>query len=156
MKASAIFWALMVAFMWGLSPIIHKSFMTQAISRETIIVLGGAMYFSCLAVYSIIYRKRIAADIPRLNASFWLALAVASVVCGFLANLVYFIILKNNPSHIVSALISVSPVFALVLAAIFLRERVTVIAAAGVALVVCGIVCISIGSKERAVEEFYE
>lgn len=137
--------ALSVAFLWGLSPIVHKSFLNQQVSRESLIVFGGAAYAACVLVYAIWHRKQLLADARRITPSFWGVIAVTSIICGFLANLIYFAILKYNPSYLIVALTSCSPIFTLGMAYWLLEEEATLTAVLGVLLIVAGIVLVSAG-----------
>lgn len=138
MKPLALFIALFIAFLWGLSPVIHKNVL-GTLSHHTTLVVSSAFYTVCTVVYAWYNWNHIAKDWRVLNAKLVGYIAFAAIVCGFLTNILYFMVLKRYESHIVSALIYSSPVFTLILAVLLLRERVSFYGFLGVAFITIGV-----------------
>jgi drug/metabolite transporter (DMT)-like permease len=137
--------ALVVAALWGCGPIVHKSLLSSDIDRSTILVVSGSLYFVCLVMYGLMYHSaRIRADVPKITASAWVALCALALVCGLFANSLYLRLLHQQKAHTVTALVFCAPVFTLLMAHVLLGERVRPMAAMGTALIVTGVLCISI------------
>jgi drug/metabolite transporter (DMT)-like permease len=83
------------------------------------------------------------AEIP---LKIWLIIALTAIIGGFMANLIYFHILKKNNSAIVAALTYSSPIFVLLLSVLFLKEPIHPITVIGILTAVFGVVLISYGS----------
>ena len=149
--------ALFVAFLWGLSPVIHKALLTK-IDPIVIIVVGGAFYFSMVIGFALWNWKKVRESSVALTSTQLWMLALSSIVAGFGANLIYLYALRQEKSHIISALIYSSPAFSLIFAYLFLKETITLASFTGVILIVAGVVLLSISlSHETApplTEEF--
>ncbi len=138
--------ALVVALLWSISPIVHKSILSAGISRETVLVLTGLLYFPCILAYGLIYHKRIITDIPKITKTQWALLICLTVMSGLIGNILYFWLLKHNDSYVVTALAFCSPIFTLVLAYWLLHEKITPVSVIGVLLIVLGVGCISLNT----------
>ncbi len=79
-------------------------------------------------------------DVPGLAAGDWFQLAYLAFACTALAYLVWYSALRHLDATSVAGTIYLVPPFALVWAAIFLGERLTVAGAAGGAMVLAGVV----------------
>ena len=143
MQIEAVATALLIAALWGLSPILHKAALHE-LSAQTTFTVSFFMYMLCAIVYAFVYRDRIAEDL-RLHATpkTIAYIAVGAMVCGFAANILYFHVLRDHDSHIVSALIYSCPVFTLVLAYLLLREHIHFVGFLGIVLITAGVVCIA-------------
>jgi uncharacterized membrane protein len=133
--------SLMIAFLWGVLPVIHKTVLAT-VSHHTVLVMSSVFYMVCTVAYAIIYRRQIAEGIRSIQTSHVFYIAVGAIVCGFLANVLYYNVLKDpkNDSHIVSALIYASPVFTLILAYLLLHERIRFMGFLGVVTITIGVV----------------
>lgn len=138
MKLYALLMALSIAFLWGLSPVIHKRLLQQ-ISHHTSLVVSSVFYSVCIVIYAWYNWDHIYKDRHIMSVKILALLAFTAIICGFLTNVLYFMVLKRYESHIVSALIYSSPVFTLVLAVLLLRERVSFYGFLGVAFITIGI-----------------
>lgn len=141
-------YALLIAFLWGLSPVMHKVALTD-ISPQTTLVVSSAFYTVCTVAFAVYFKDKIAKDVyGGLSMRNILFLAFTSIVCGFFTNILYFSILKQNQSHIVSALIYSSPVFTLIMAYLLLRERITFAGFLGIILITFGVVLVAFNGHE--------
>jgi len=64
----------------------------------------------------------------------------------FLANILYYNILKTHESSIISALIYSSPVFTLIIAYLFLKERLDIYGLSGVCAIILGVILIAMNN----------
>lgn len=149
---AVVFTALFVAFLWGLTPVIHKHVLSS-IRPTTVMVLGGIMYFACIVAYAVYHRDALVHDVVNLTPSIVMWVAVASILTGFVANILYMYALKDEQSYVISALIYSSPAFTLLIAYLFLHEKLTIQGVVGVLLIVAGVTCLALGS-EQAEEDF--
>lgn len=140
MHPEAIVIALFIAFLWGSAPVLHKIiYNSKSISPETIIVSGGIIYFLCIMVYFLANKEVVLDEILTVDRSTVMILLFNSLVAGFLANYLYYHIIKKYPGHVVSALIYSAPFFTLLLTFIFLQENISSISALGVLMIVSGV-----------------
>lgn len=145
--------ALFVAFLWGLSPIIHKHILTN-IDPKVIMVLSAFFYTASVALFAAYYWDFIKKETKKLNMNTIILIAFTSIITAFLANLIYFNILKEHDSYIVSALIYSSPIFTLVLAYYLLKEKIRLYGCIGVLFIVVGVALIAMNEKSHPMEEF--
>ena len=145
--------SLFVAFLWGAQPVVQKALLTQ-MSFKTVMAVGSVAYTACMAGFIAFYWKDIQRDRPKLTVRNVAAIFATTICCAFVANLVYLLALKRHKSAVVSALIYSAPVFTVVLAAVFLRERLNWVEGAGVALLTAGVACMAIARTLDASEAF--
>jgi drug/metabolite transporter (DMT)-like permease len=104
--------ALLVAALWGYIPIIEKKLL-EHISIKTLMVLFGLLYGLISLVLGIIYYKDISKDLQNKEIleklSFKLLLFM--VIIYVIGSLIYYILLKDNQSHVVVALTYTTPIF---------------------------------------------
>lgn len=134
--------ALLVAFLWGATPIIHKHVL-KYVSPAVILVVGGTAYYITLLAYAAYNWKKLYPEIQTLTAinTFWICLA--SLIMSFVAKILYLHVLKKKESYVVSALVFSAPFFTAILAVLLLKEKVTLEKLVGVMLIVIGIVVLS-------------
>jgi uncharacterized membrane protein len=79
------------------------------------------------------------------NKQVFILLILSSLLSVFIANLLYFTILKNpyTKSYIVAALVFTSPMFTLLLSYFVLKEGVTYMAVLGVVLIITGVIALT-------------
>ena len=94
---------------------------------------------------------------------FYIAIALAislgilvalSIFTAFLANIMYYYILKDHELSIISALIYSSPVFTLVIAYLFLKERLDIYGFSGIMAIIVGVILISQNNQSSRHLEF--
>ena len=112
-------------------------------------VIGGVFYMMCMLGFAASFWKTVKKDWAKLDAKTIMLIGAVSVLTGFVANMLYFFVLKKHDSHVVSALIYSSPVFTLLLAYFLLHEKVTPIGCIGVIMVVLGVVCIALNRRRE-------
>jgi drug/metabolite transporter (DMT)-like permease len=131
-----------VAGLWGGSPIIHK-YLLGHIDFRLIMILGSFAYFTCIIILWICNWKLIREESKKLfkkpDLIFWAFLA--SILTAFLGTYLYFYVLKDNDSYIVTTLTYSSPVFTLLLAYLILNENITLMGLLGVILFIASILC---------------
>ena len=96
-----------------------------------------------MILFATYHWKTLQTSISKITPKYWGIIAFTSIVGGFLANLMYFYILKKHNSAIVAALTYASPIFVLLISMLFLYEKTHPVAVAGILVSVIGIVMIT-------------
>jgi drug/metabolite transporter (DMT)-like permease len=135
--------ALFISACWGVQPIIHK-YVLKTIDPVVVMTISSGAYFICMLGFVAYNWKRIKTHVHTVTPRLLAVIVATSVFTAFLANLLYFYILKDHASYVTSALIYSSPFFTLVIAYLFLQNKVTLFGAAGALLIVAGVVFIAI------------
>lgn len=142
MHIEAVLIALLISFLWGLSPVIHKTVLNN-VTPHTAMVITSVFYTICTIVYALYFEQNIANDMKNINAKAVYFLAFTAIICGFITNVLYFSILKKYDSYIISALIYSCPVFTLLIAYLFLKEKVSFTGFLGVAFITAGVILLA-------------
>lgn len=145
--------ALLVAFLWGVAPVIHKHVL-KSISPHVVLIISGVSYITCLAIFAAIHQRKLIEGIKHIHAKYVLIIALTSIFTAFIANIIYLNVLKHQDSYIISALIYACPVFTLILAYVFLKEKVTLFGGLGVFFIILGVICIIFNEKGHHPEEY--
>lgn len=134
---------LLIAFLWGLTPITLKSLQTK-LNYFTIMFFSSMIYFICVLLLCFFYRNEFMQDINSIKAKELAILILLPIVALFFANYLYYNLLKSHESSLVVALVCSSPIFTLLLAYLFMNERLTKYGIAGVIMVSGGVGLISL------------
>ena len=148
-----IFIAIFISFLWGIQPIVHKHLLNRY-NFITIMLISTIVNFSLILAVSITRNKEILADMNKLTFRDLFILVLVSSFTIFLANMMYYYILKNHESSIISALVYSSPVFTLIIAYIFLKERLDIYGVSGILLMILGVILVSNNNKFSKEMEF--
>lgn len=117
-------------------------------------LFSSAVNFSLIVLLAITRIKEVTTDINKLTPRDILLIVGISVFAIFMANIIYYYILKDHESSIISALIYSSPVFTLILASLFLEEKVDSYGISGIIAVIIGIILISQNNKSTKELEY--
>lgn len=149
MTLSVVPVALLIAFIFGVSPIIHKFIFNKvpSITPQTLFIFGGIFYFIFTAMFALHERQNLIQNVKNIPSSVVLIFVFGSVIT-FFANYLYFKIISKNASYLVSSLIFISPLFTLILSYLFLKEDVTFTSIIGIVLIVCGVILVALSSKK--------
>ena len=147
--------ALFVSFLWGVVPVIHK-FLLHEVHFSVVLVISSVAYITCAMGFAAYNWKELRPRLHYVSATNIAIIVATSAITGFLANLLYLYILKDNESYIVSALIYSSPVFTLLLAYVVLHERMNVLGVVGVLLIVAGVAAIAYNEASGSLRESWQ
>lgn len=136
----------LVALLWGVQPVIYK-YVLRDVDPKVILVLSACTYAVCTLALVAATWAPFKRELGRLTAGTAGLIVATSVFTAFLANLLYLYVLSGHDSYVVSALVYSSPVFTVLLAFLFLHERVTALGLGGVALIVSGMLCLAWADK---------
>ena len=144
MEPSVLGTSLFISFLWGASPVIQRFLMTtRPLSPETLMVFGSAIYFLCTLIYFFANQSKIVSEISTSTWKTLFIMIVSGVFVGFVANYLYYKVIRNNTSYIVAALVFSAPFFTVLLSYIFLKEEFTFASGLGVVLIVVGVVLLA-------------
>jgi len=141
MHSTLVLTSLLVAFIWALNSVAQKHAVNN-MSHPTAMAVFSVMYFTLMLLYIGHHKELISKEIRNIIPSAIL-LMMAAVILNFIANVLYFRLIKANGVSIVTALTSTMPIFVALLSFMVLRENVTPKHIAGIAAVVGGVVLIS-------------
>ena len=140
--------ALFISLCWGIVPVAHKSILTH-ISPITIMLLSVFIYAFLIIIYAALNTKVIYKDMYNISKTDIIVILFSSGIAAFFGNVLYFNILKNHDSSIISALIYSCPMFTLIIAYLFLKERINTIGIIGILFIVLGVICISMNGTTK-------
>jgi drug/metabolite transporter (DMT)-like permease len=151
MKVIYIFLTLVIAFLSGILPVIHKHLLKK-FKPMSVLIFSGLMYSLVLFLFTWTQLDSLKADFAKLDRNDALMISFAAVICVFCSNVLYYTILQNHKSYLVSAIIDSAPLFTLIFASLLLKERITKIGVLGVFFVIMGVGFISINDSN--IQEF--
>ena len=143
-----LFLGLFVALLWAIPPIAHK-FLLKTIDVNLIMIIGGFSYFACLLVYTMYHYNDVKINFPKLSWTEIFLISVTSIIMAFLANLIYLYMLKKHESYIVCAITYSSPIFVLMFALLFFKQKINFYGYIGVILTVVGLIILSFNDKHK-------
>lgn len=153
MTLSVIPVALFIAFIFGLSPIIHKYIFTKVptITPQTMFIFGGIFYFVFTLIFALNEKETLTKDIKNIPSAV-LLIFLFGTATTFFANYLYFKIIRKNASFLVSSLIFISPLFTVILSYLLLKEDITIISVIGVIFIVLGVVLVAMSKQDTKLQ----
>jgi len=137
-----IFLALCISFLWGVQVVIHKHLLTN-FHFVTIMLVSNVINVSLIIVLSIYLKNDILVDLKKITFRDAAILVCLPIFTVFAANIIYYYILKKHESSLVSAITYSSPAFTLILAYLFLKERLDIYGLSGIFAIIAGVILIS-------------
>ena len=145
--------ALFVSFLWGLMPVVHKHLLDK-FNQITVMVLQSVIYCALIVILGFARKDEILEDVKKMSVRDAAIFFLVTLFCAFFANIIYFYLLKNHESSIISALIYSSPVFTLIIAYLFLKERLDIYGLSGIFAMILGVILISQNNSSSRHLEF--
>jgi drug/metabolite transporter (DMT)-like permease len=135
--------AFVIAFLWGISPVLFKYILQQNIPSYIIILTQASVYLLSSIIYIIIYeRNDIYGDIQK-NSRYIPFLIVISFFSVYVANVLYIFALDNKANvNIMSLIVSLAPVITLISAYLIFQEILPIKVLIGFFIIFIGLVCI--------------
>lgn len=139
MHTSLLIPSIFVAVCWSVTPVIYK-YALGYVSQATIVFTNAIIFFLLGLVYFLFARSDVMKDMGKVlvKRDVWGWLLLGAIIM-FFGHVVYMWAIKNGKSYAVTALAHTSPLFALLLAWLILKEAVTVKAVTGVIAIVIGV-----------------
>jgi transporter family protein len=138
-RMEVIFFALLAAFFFGLSPILEKTGLKET-DPLTGLFIRSAVVFSILLLAVIALGKT--GDIQNIDRTTIMYLGAGGISAALVGHLLYYYALKGGEASEVVPVASIYPLVALVLAVVFLGEKATLQKLAGAILIVVGVILI--------------
>lgn len=115
--------AFVIAFLWGISPVLFKYILSKNIPSYIIIFTQASVYFLSSILYIIVYeRDDIYGDIQK-NSKYIPFLIVISFFSVYVANVLYIFALDNKANvNIMSLIVSLAPVITLIASFLIFQE----------------------------------
>jgi uncharacterized membrane protein len=135
--------ALGVAFLWATLSTVHKLLLSQ-LSHPTVLLLTSIVYTVMAFGYTLgTQMDKLKVDFANhLTLKNVSILVVSTITAGFLANVLYYRLMESYDSHLVTALVYSSPVFATILAWLVLKEKIAVQTVIGIVITFIGLAVI--------------
>jgi drug/metabolite transporter (DMT)-like permease len=140
--------AMLVSFLWGLSPIAYKHVL-EYIDPMTLIAIQGALYGIAFLLFVIFFRKDLKHKLSTVSKRVFTIMFFAVIFTMIIPMVIFFYLLQKHDSYIITALTYSSPIFTLILAYLLLKEDIAPVGILGVLLVVVGVVLVSIGRGKK-------
>jgi len=138
MKAAAL--ALLVASIWGISPIFEKLSLIKA-SPLTVITIRFIFTTICLVIVSLVTGKY--KDFANVDGKTFLWIILAGFLGGIVGLFLFFVALKQDFTSRIVPIVATFPLFTVLYAYIFLREEISINRLAGAIFIVFGLVLIN-------------
>lgn len=143
--------SLFISFLWGASPVIQRFLMaTRPLSPETLMVFGSAIYFLCTLIYSFFNKQKILGELRKASWKTLFIMITSGIFVGFVANFLYYKVIRNNTSYIIASLVFSAPFFTVLLSYLFLKEDFNVVSVLGVVSIVIGVILLASSNIKSA------
>lgn len=138
------FFAFLIAFIWGLSPVLVKYLIkNNNIPTYIIILIQSIIYALASVLYIIIYKIDYVYNDINTHKKHIPLLALISLLSVYLANVLYIYIISNGISiNIISIIISLYPIITFIFAYFILNEVITINTIMGFSLIILGVIII--------------
>ena len=138
-----IFYSLIVSLFWGISPVFYKMMMNKVDTKLTFII--NNLFFTLGVIgYTWYYWDQIKTDIKNISMRDTLAIGVIAILMSFIPNVIYYNLINDHDSYVVSALVNSAPIFTVGVSYLLLKENITKYGMLGVVLIIVGVCCLSV------------
>lgn len=137
-----IFYSLIVSLFWGISPVFYKMIMSKVDTKITFI-LNNIFFTIGVIGYTWYYWDQIKTDIKNISIRDTLAIGTIAILLSFIPNVIYYNLINDHDSYVVSALVNSAPIFTVGLSYLLLKENITKYGMLGVVLIIVGVCCLS-------------
>ena len=135
--------ALAAGFFWGLTTVAIRTTKLGGIRAEKLLFYQLAVSSVILLMLSPLLGESWIDTLPRMNGFAWTSLVVQAVIGAFASYLAWMWLLGRYPATKLSSFVFLTPVFALVFAAMWLGEPITIRLVVALVLVGVGIVLVN-------------
>ena len=138
-----IFYSLLIALSWGISPIAHKKLLNN-MDTKFVLIASGLFYSFCLIMYTLYNWSYFKHEYKKVEYKYLLYLAGIAFMLSFIPNVLYFYLLKQHDTSVVSALVNSAPVFTVLVSFLLLGDKVHKYELFGIFFIILGIIAISL------------
>lgn len=140
MSSNVVGVSLVISALWGIQPIMCKSILKD-VSYITLMLFTSIIDVICVVIYAYLHKETVKSDV--ITKKHFMMLLFITIFTIFLTSVMYYNILKDNTSFIVTALTYTAPVFTLIAGYITLEESIHMSDVIGILMVVAGIIILS-------------
>ena len=134
--------ALFISLLWGIHPVVMK-YLLGKYSPTTLLLFSSGVYFFCVAAFVMFRKKELNDDLKKMSLNDTFTIFALPFFAVFIANSLYYYVLKENSSSITSALIFSAPAFTLIISYLFLKEKLSLYGLIGIISIIIGVIFIS-------------
>ena len=138
--------AFIIAFIWGLSPVLFKFFLHQSVPTYLIIFFQAFVYLISSVIYILIWKRtEIGIDLQK-NKNYIPFLIIIPFFSVYIANYLYIYALENKGDiNVMAITISLAPVVTMIFSYFIFREMLSLKAFIGFFIIVVGLLLIFTG-----------
>ena len=138
--------AFIIAFIWGLSPVLFKFFLHQSVPTYLIIFFQAFVYLISSVIYMLIWKRtEIGIDLQK-NKNYIPFLIIIPFFSVYIANYLYIYALENKGNiNVIAITISLAPVVTMIFSYFIFREMLSLKAFIGFFIIVVGLLLIFTG-----------
>lgn len=135
--------AIIIAFIWGISPVLFKFFLHKNIPTYLIIFFQAFVYLLSSSIYIIISKRNKFIQDIKQNVSYIPFLVIISFFSVYIANVLYIYALENKGNvSIMSIIIALAPVITMIFAYLIFKEKLEIKAYIGFFIIFVGLILI--------------
>jgi drug/metabolite transporter (DMT)-like permease len=138
-----IFLSFIIAFVWGISPVLFKYILNKNIPSYIIIFVQASVYLFSSIIYIYLYKyNEIYKDLQQ-NIKYMPFLIIISFFSVYIANVLYIFALEKKASvNIISIIVSLAPVITIISSYFILCEKISFKVLIGFLLIFIGLMYI--------------
>jgi drug/metabolite transporter (DMT)-like permease len=138
-----IFLSFIIAFVWGISPVLFKYILNKNIPSYIIIFVQASVYLFSSIIYIYLYKyNEIYKDLQQ-NIKYIPFLIIISFFSVYIANVLYIFALEKKASvNIISIIVSLAPVITIISSYFILCEKISFKVLIGFLLIFIGLMYI--------------
>ena len=138
--------AFIIAFIWGLSPVLFKFFLHQSVPTYLIIFFQAFVYLISSVIYMLIWKRtEIGIDLQKYK-NYIPFLIIVPFFSVYIANYLYIYALENKGNiNVMAITIALAPVVTMIFSYFIFREMLSLKAFIGFFIIVVGLLLIFTG-----------
>ena len=145
--------SLLISLLWGTQPLFHKMLLNN-MNAATIMIISGAIYTLCLIIFAYLNKSTIENDVNHITKNDIIIISFTTIITVFLTNMIYYYVLKDHKSSIISALIYSCPVFTLIGSYLYTNEKIDNNGLLGIIFIIIGVIFISYSDNTPEYEKY--
>lgn len=135
--------AFIIAFLWGVSPVLFKFVLQKNIPPYIIIFIQASVYIFSSIIYIILYESNNIYEDLQENMNYIPLLIIISFFSVYVANVLYIYALDNKANvNIMSLIVSLAPVITLISSYLILQELLPIRVLFGFFIIFIGLLCV--------------
>jgi drug/metabolite transporter (DMT)-like permease len=138
-----IYLAFIIAFFWGITPVLYKFILKNNIPSYIIIFIQACVYLLASILYIIIYENNNIYKDLDANINYIPFLAAIAFFSVYFSNFLYIYALENNANvNIMSIIVSLAPIVTIIASFLILKEKITIKVLIGFFIIFIGLICV--------------